>query len=185
MSCRASRVSSLPTLSNIRHSTPFRFLPIFFALGLRDVFFNTGSILWFKHGAHIIFFNSFLIVRISRFVGTCDTSKTSCLLGPAIIHERYESTLIPLGPVGHSPWLEQAPSARDPFRFPTLIQFVSDCTYQDVWVGAVHQCTNADNTSGRLCHAQQIPYGRSSKTTIFRTESGFQGYSTGHLSFYL
>ena len=26
---------------------------------------------------------------------------------------------IPLGPVGHSPRLEQAPSARDPFRFPT------------------------------------------------------------------
>ena len=33
------------------------------------------------------------------------------------IHEGYGSTYIPLGPVGHSPQLEQAPSARDPFRF--------------------------------------------------------------------
>ena len=30
------------------------------------------------------------------------------------IHERYRSTYIPLGPVGHSPRL---PSARDPFDF--------------------------------------------------------------------
>ena len=35
------------------------------------------------------------------------------------MHKRYGSTYIPTGPVGHSPQLEQAQSARDPFRFPT------------------------------------------------------------------
>ena len=36
------------------------------------------------------------------------------------IHERRGSTYIPLGPApGHSPRLEQAPSARDPFRYMT------------------------------------------------------------------
>ena len=33
------------------------------------------------------------------------------------IHERYGSTYIPLSPLGCSPQLEQAPSARDPFWY--------------------------------------------------------------------
>ena len=35
------------------------------------------------------------------------------------IHEKYWSTYIPVGLMGHSPRLEQAPSACDPFRFST------------------------------------------------------------------
>ena len=48
-----------------------------------------------------------------------DTGKLSCFVGARYkhvrIHEKYRSTYIPLGLMGHSPRLEQAPSARDPF----------------------------------------------------------------------
>ena len=63
-----------------------------------------------------------------EITGTIDRDKSNrTVIGPydhtsLQIHERYGSTYIPLGPVGHNPRLEQAPSARDPFRFPTTRQ---------------------------------------------------------------
>ena len=57
------------------------------------------------------------VVRISRFVGTCDTSKcTTVFVGARYKHvriqARYGSTYIPLGPVRHCPRLEQVLSAQ-------------------------------------------------------------------------
>ena len=50
------------------------------------------------------------------------------------IPEKYWSTYIPLGLIGHSPRLEQAPSARDQFRFSTeRVMSTTLDTKQDFW----------------------------------------------------
>ena len=61
--------------------------------------------------------------------GTCEYEQIIVFVGARYkhvrIHEEYGSTYIPLGPLGHSPRLEQAPSARDPFQIPTAMGMLS------------------------------------------------------------
>ena len=65
------------------------------------------------------------------------------------IHERYGSTYIPPGPVRHSPQLEQASSARDPFRDRDLMA----CQFTDT-VGSV--CQNGMSEFG-MCQRVAQP----------------------------